>query len=66
MPHSDWLALMKKFLKKQAINQAVFYGIRVKNFLRLTFLYLVGFPLKLSRILNRKGFNNSRNIFVLS
>ena len=44
MPYSDWLALMKEFLKKQALTQAVFYGIRVKYFLALTFLFLVGFP----------------------
>ena len=47
MPYSDWLALIKKFFKKQALNQTVFYGIRVKYFLPLTFLFLVGFPQKL-------------------
>ena len=44
MPYSDWLALIKKFFKKQALNQTVFYGIRVKYFLPLTFLFLAGFP----------------------
>ena len=67
MPYSDWLALIKEFfLKKTALNQTVFYGIRVKYFLPLTFLFLVGFPSKLSQLLHRKGFNNSQNIFVLS
>ena len=32
MSYSDWLALIKEFLKKQALNQAVFYGIRVTYF----------------------------------
>ena len=54
-----WLVIIKKeFLKKQVLNQAVFYGTWLKYFLPLTFL--------LSRILSRKGFNNSRNIFELS
>ena len=69
MPYSDWLALIKELKKKQknpALNQTVFYGIRVKYFLPLTFLFLVGFPSKLSQLLHRKGFNNSQNIFVLS
>ena len=44
MPYSDWLALIKEFLKKQVLNQNVFYGIRVNYFLSLTFLFLVGFP----------------------
>ena len=46
MPYSDWLALIKElFLKKKpALNQTVFYGIEVKYFLPLTFLFLVGFP----------------------
>ena len=67
MPYFDWLALIKDFFKKKpALNQTVFYGIRVKYFLPLTFLFLVGFPSKLSQLLHRKGFNNSQNIFVLS
>ena len=37
MPCSDWLALIKEFLEKQALNQAVFYGIRVTYFLPPTF-----------------------------
>ena len=48
MLYSDWLALIKKFKKKKkkktALNQTVFYGIEVKYFLSLTFLFLVGFP----------------------
>ena len=44
MPYSDWLTLIKEFLKKQVLNQTVFYGIPVKYFLLLTFLFLVGFP----------------------
>ena len=44
MPYSRWLVLMEEFLKRQALNQAVFYGIRVKYFLPLTFLFLVKFP----------------------
>ena len=48
MPYSDWLALIKdlkkKTKKKTALNQTVFYGIEVKHFLPLTFLFLVGFP----------------------
>ena len=45
MPYSDWLALIKElFLKKTALNQTVFYGIEVKYFLPLTFLFLVGLP----------------------
>ena len=45
MSYSDWLALIKEFIKKQALNQVVFYGIQVKYFLALlTFLFLVGFP----------------------
>ena len=44
MPFSDWLALMKEFLKKQVLNETVFYGIRLKYFLPLTFLFLIGFP----------------------
>ena len=53
-----WLVSINKgtFLKKPALNQTVFYGIWVKYFLPLTFFFLVGFPWKLSRILNRKGF----------
>ena len=68
MPYSDWLALIKElfFKKKPALNQTVFYGIEVKYFLPVTFLFLVGFPKNLSQILNRKGFNSSQNIFVLS
>ena len=27
MPYSDWLALMKEFLKKQVLNETVFYDI---------------------------------------
>ena len=65
MPYSDLLALIKDF-KKAALNQTVLYGILVKYFLPPALLFLVGFPQKLSRILNRKGFNNSQNIFVLS
>ena len=38
------LALIKEFLQKQVLNQTVFYDIRVKYFLPLTFLFLVGFP----------------------
>ena len=45
MSHSDWLALIKEFIKKQALNQVMFYGIQVKYFLAfLTFLFLVRFP----------------------
>ena len=45
MPYSDWLALIKDLKKKKtALNQTVFYGIEVKHFLPLTFLFLVGFP----------------------
>ena len=45
MPHSDWLALIKEFLKKQVLNQTVLHGsIRVKCFLPWNFLFLVGFP----------------------
>ena len=44
MLNSDWLALIKKFLKKQVLNQTVFYGIWVKYSLPLTFLFPVGFP----------------------
>ena len=44
MPYSDWLALMKEFLKKQVLNETVFYDIRLKYFLPLTFLFLIGFP----------------------
>ena len=32
MPYSDWLALIKEFLKKQVLNQTV-GSIRVKCFL---------------------------------
>ena len=47
MPYSDWLALIKEFFlkkKKTALNQTVFYGIKVKYFLPVTFLFLVGYP----------------------
>ena len=47
MSSSDWLALikeLKKNKKKTALNQTVFYGIRVKYFLPLPFLFQVGFP----------------------
>ena len=45
MSSSDWLALIKELKKKTpALNQTVFYGIRVKYFLPLTFLFQVGFP----------------------
>ena len=48
MPYSDWLALIKEFFfkkkKKTALNQTVFYGIKVKYFLLVTFLFLVGYP----------------------
>ena len=46
MPYSDWLALIKElfFKKKTALNQTVFYGIEVKYFLPLTFLFLAGLP----------------------
>ena len=49
MPYSDWLALIKEFEKKKqkkntALNETVFYGIRKKYVLPLTFLFLVGFP----------------------
>ena len=37
MPYSDFLALIKEFLKKQVLNQTVFYGILIKYFLPLTF-----------------------------
>ena len=43
MPYSDWLALIKEFLKKQVLNQTVYYVIWVKYFLPLIFLFLVGF-----------------------
>ena len=44
MPYSNWLALIKEFLKNQVLIETVFYGIRVKYFLHLTFLFLVGSP----------------------
>ena len=47
MPYSDWLALIKEFkkkTKKTALNETVFYGIRKKYVLPLTFLFLVEFP----------------------
>ena len=45
MPYSDWLALITEFyLKKTALKQTVFYGIQVKYFLALAFLFIVGFP----------------------
>ena len=47
---------MKKFLKKQALNQAVFYGIQVEYFLPLTFLFLVGFPYKIVTNSQQKRF----------
>ena len=56
MPYSDWIALINEFFKKPALNQTVFYGIRVKYFLPLTFLLLVGFPGKLSQVFNCQRF----------
>ena len=43
MPYFDWSALINEFPKK-VLSQPVFYGIREKYFLPLTFLFLVQFP----------------------
>ena len=44
MPYFDWSALIKEFPKKHVLSQTVFYGIWVKYYLPLTFLFLVGSP----------------------
>ena len=49
-----------------SINKGVFLKKKSFESKRVTFLFLVGFPQKLARILNRKGFNYSQSTSMLS